>query len=139
MQDQDTGRGTHVPSTHVTPPQGSALQRKDSAVKQYGTPGNLHPNQFGERLSGIAPEFNATSDQADNAVRIVGGDSQVLDGNALRVVEQQIHETVLAGGDTSALQAQAAAIVAPFVNIKSPMPVRTVALNPLARVPTPVE
>lgn len=104
--------------------------------KQYGTPGNLHPNQFGERLSGIAPEFNATTDQADNAVRIVGGDSQVLDGNALRVVEAQISEATRANFDTSALQQQAAAIRSNVLNVRAPMPT-TVRLDPLAKVPTP--
>lgn len=93
--------------------------------KRFDSPGGntTHPNQFGERLSGIAPEFNATTDQADNAVRIVGGDSQVLDGNALRAVEQQIVEMQHAGGSTLALEAQRNAIRAPFIGVSAPLPV----------------
>jgi hypothetical protein len=108
--------------------------------KRFDSPGGntTHPNQFGERLSGIAPEFSATTDHTDNAVRIVGGDSQELDGNALRSVEAAISEATRANFDTSALQQQAAAIRSNVLNVRAAAPV-LVPLMPLAKTPTPAE
>ncbi len=102
--------------------------------KQYGTPGNLHPNQFGERLSGATAggaanvHFSGTTDQPVAAV--------TLDGNALRAVEAAISESTRANFDTSALQAQAAAIRQPVLSVRAAAPV-LVPLMPLERVVTP--
>jgi hypothetical protein len=110
--------------------------------KRFDSPGGntTHPNQFGERLTGLNPLHDATSDvvQDQGAVRIVGGSSTTLDGNALRTVEAQLSEATRANFDTSALQAQAAAIREPVLSVRAAAPV-LVPLMPLERTPTPVE
>lgn len=110
--------------------------------KTFVSNGSSEPDNIaplgGDRLSTLAPLHNATTDQADNAVRIVGGDSQVLDGNALRAVEAAISEATRANFDTSALQQQAAAIRSNVLNVRAAAPVM-VPLMPLAKTPTPVE
>ena len=113
---------------------------QDGVGKQFGTPENLHPSQFGARTSDVAPAHDATSDAVADGdkLHIVGGNSAVLDGNADRVLEAQIREATHTGANAVAeLQAQQAAVRAPFLSVKAPMPV-TVALNPLARRPTPL-
>ena len=108
-----------------------------------GTPSKLAarftPKQIGARLNDIAPAHVATSDavQDGDRLRIVGGNSAVLDGNADRLIEQQLHTMTVAGGDTRALEAQRDAGRAAVLNVRAPMPV-TVALNPLAKTVTPL-
>jgi hypothetical protein len=120
--------------------------------KRFDSPGGntTHPNQFGERLSGLttggaANEYHApTSDvvQPDDALRIVGGNSQQLDARQEQATYNAISDRRAAHGgggvDLSAEIAAHDAVVAPVLSVRAAFP-HTVALNPLSRTPTPVE
>lgn len=106
---------------------------------------HFSPKQFGERLTSAAAggdaneHFGATTDavQDGDTVSIVGGNSAVLDGNADRLIEGQLHQVTLAGGDTRPLEAVRDAGRAAVLNVRAPMPV-TRALNPLAKTVEPL-
>jgi hypothetical protein len=96
------------------------------ASKQFGTPGNLHPIQFGARTSAVVPAHDATTDVVSDGNGLqhqVAGASATLDGNADRLIEQQLHQMTLAGGDTRPLEAQRDTGRAGVLNVRAPMPI----------------
>lgn len=125
------GVPTPVPSpfaqyaSHSAPEAAQAVVDAVMGRKQFGVGGNAVSNDsMGVRLTTLAPEFNATTDARDaGAGAVVSGASATLDGNALRIVEQQMHDVRHAGGDTKPLEVQRDALRAPFIGIKAPLPV----------------
>jgi hypothetical protein len=113
----------------------AAEQFTPKTFRSNGTsePDNIAP-LGGDRLNNAAAggaantHFSGTTDQPVA--------SATLDGNALRAVGAAISEATRANFDTSALQAQAAAITQPVLNVRAAAPV-LVPLMPLERTPTP--